>query len=103
MTKNTENQTKLPIKSLEIFGKTFIEGFWRKPSEGGFLKNKHARKFIVEDEEIIVSRTMNADYGKPGFKIVTKTRSSHILTTMPQSMQVTDELVKNTLLPLFER
>ena len=100
---NTENQIELPITSLNWIKDTIKNGFWRLPSEGGLSKNQHSVSKIFNQEEIIVGRSMNAgDYGKPGFKIVNKGRSSHIMSSRPQEYQITDERVETVLLPAIE-
>lgn len=101
---NTENQSELPISSLPWIKDSIVNGFWRLPSEGGLPKDKHSISATFDGEEILLGRSMNAgEYGKPGFKIVNKGRSSHILASRPQEFQITDERVQNVLLPLIAK
>ena len=102
--RNTEYQTELPMSSLHWIANTIQNGFWRLPSEGGLPKDKHSITATFDNEEILLGRSMNAgEYGKPGFKIVNKGRSSHILASRPQEFQITDERVQNVLLPLIAK
>lgn len=101
ITRDTENQTELPISALPWIARTIKDGFWRKPTDGGFDKNKHADRMIIDGEDILVSRTMNATYGNPGFKIANKSRQSHILKSISQEMSLPDELFESRLLELF--
>ncbi|PSU26968.1 hypothetical protein [Photobacterium lutimaris] len=101
---DTQNQLEIPILSLLWIKESILNGFWKKPSDGGFPKNKHACKAIFETEVILISRSMNAGYpGKMGVKIVNKSRSSHILPTWPQEIQITDDAVKAHLLPVIDK
>lgn len=99
---DTENQSELPIKSIPWIKDTIEIGFWRNPSEGGLPKNQHAVRSTFENEDILISRTMNASYGEPGFNIVNKSRRCYIISSMDQEMQITDKLLKSDLLALFD-
>lgn len=101
---DTENQTEIPIEALAWIKDVIINGFWKKPSEGGLPKDQHASKAVIEDEEIIVSRSMNAgEPGKPGFKIANKSRTCHIASFMNQEFQITDELLESEVFQVFDR
>ena len=101
---DTQNQIELPFTSLHWIKDRIINGFWKKPSEGGLPKNKHACKTNFNSEEILISRSMNAGYpGEMGFNIINKTRASHILPSWPQEIQFTDECVKSHLLPIIDK
>lgn len=100
--RNTEYQTELPLSALSWLKDTILNGFWKLPSEGGLPKDQHRCIAHFNSEEIIIGRSMNAgDYDKSGFKIVNKSRKSHILSSWPQEFQITDERVETVLLPLF--
>lgn len=101
---DTENQLELPLTSLSWLKDTIINGFWRPPSAGGLPKDKHSILGTFDGEEILLGRSMNAgEYGKTGFKIVNKSRKSHIMASRPQEFQITDERVEKVLLPLFDQ
>lgn len=101
---DTEAQTELPLTALQWIKDTIVDGFWRLPSQGGLPKNQHTCIATFDGEELLIGRSMNAgEYGKAGFKIVNKSRSSHILASQPQSYQITDERVETVLLPLFRK
>lgn len=100
---DTENQTEIPIKAIPWIADIIVNGFWRKPTDGGLPKTQHAVRSTIEGEDIIVSRTMNATYGHPGFKIVNKSRKCYIIGSMAQEMQIADEAFKDILLPLFDQ
>lgn len=103
-TRDTEYQTELPISSLGWLKNTILKGFWTSPSEGGLPKDQHRCSAQFDNEDIVLSRSMNAgDYEKSGFKIVNKSRKSHILPSWPQEFQITDERVEKVLLPLFDK
>ncbi len=102
--RNTEYQTELPLAATAWLKDKILNGFWKMPSEGGLPKDQHQCIATFDNEEIILGRSMNAgDYGKPGFKIVNKSRKSHILASWPQEFQITDERVETVLIPLFNR
>ena len=102
--RNTEYQTELPLSALSWLKETIVNGFWRLPSAGGLPKDKHSVSVTFDGEEILLGRSMNAgDYGRTGFKIVNKSRKSHILSSWPQEFQITDERVEKVLLPLIDR
>lgn len=102
--RNTEYQTELPLAAAAWIKDRILNGFWKLPSEGGLPKDQHQCIATFDSEEIIIGRSMNAgSYGKPGFKIVNKSRKSHILASWPQEFQITEERVENVLLPLFNR
>ena len=102
--RNTEYQTELPLSALGWLKETIVNGFWRLPSAGGLPKDKHSVSVTFDGEEILLGRSMNAgDYGRTGFKIVNKSRKSHILSSWPQEFQITDERVEKVLLPLIDR
>ena len=99
---DTENQLELPLTALPWLKDTIINGFWRQPSAGGLPKVQHSVSATFSGEEILLGRSMNAgDYAKPGFKIVNKSRESHIMASRPQEFQITDERVENVLPPIF--
>lgn len=101
---DTENQSELPLASLSWIKDTIVNGFWRLPSAGGLPKDKHSISATFDGEEILVGRSMNAgDYGRTGFKIVNKSRKSHIMPSRPQEFQITDERIEKVLIPLFSR
>ncbi|WNO60342.1 hypothetical protein [Rheinheimera sp. MMS21-TC3] len=101
---NTEDQTELPLSALQWIKDTIVDGFWRLPSQGGLPKNQHTCMAKFAGEELLIGRSMNAgEYGKAGFKIVNKSRSSHILASQPQTYQITDERVESVLLPLLSK
>ena len=102
--RNTEYQTELPLSALSWLKETIVNGFWRLPSAGGLPKDKHSVSATFDGEEILLGRSMNAgDYGRTGFKIVNKSRKSHILSSWPQEFQITDERVEKVLLPLIDQ
>lgn len=99
---DTENQLELPLAALPWLHNTIVDGFWRLPSAGGLPKNQHSVSATVGGEEILLGRSMNAGQdGKTGFKIVNKSRKSHIMASRPQEFQITDERLEKVLLPLF--
>lgn len=99
----TENQIEIPLSALSWLYDTIVNGFWRKPSDGGLAKNQHALSNMFEGEEILISRSSNAgQYGKGGVNIKNKSRNSYIASFMPQSIQVTDELLKSDLLDIIK-
>lgn len=101
---DTENQSELPLTSLSWLKETIVNGFWRLPSAGGLPKDQHSVSATFNGEEILLGRSMNAgDHGKTGFKIVNKSRRSHIMASRPQEFQITDEQVEKVLLPLIDR
>lgn len=101
---NTENQMELPIESVSWLRESIVNGFWRLPSVGGLPKDKHTVSATFDGEEILLGRSMNAgDYGRTGFKIVNKSRKSHIMSSRPQEFQITDERVEKVLFPLFDK
>ncbi|MBM34577.1 MAG: hypothetical protein CML22_09770 [Rheinheimera sp.] len=101
---DTENQLELPLAALPWLHDTIINGFWRLPSAGGLPKDQHSVSATFDGEDILLGRSMNAgDYGKTGFKIVNKSRKSHIMTSRPQEFQITDDRVEQVLLPLFNQ
>ncbi|MBV2130508.1 hypothetical protein KQY15_15545 [Rheinheimera sp. SM2107] len=101
---DTENQLELPLTALPWLKDTIINGFWRQPSAGGLPKDQHSVAATFSGEEILLGRSMNAgDYAKPGFKIVNKSRKSHIMASRPQEFQITDERVESVLLPLLSQ
>lgn len=103
-TSDTENQSELPIASLPWLRDSIVNGFWRLPSAGGLPKDKHTVSATFDGEEILLGRSMNAgDYGRTGFKIVNKSRKSHIMSSRPQEFQITDERVEKVLFPLFDK
>jgi len=59
---DTENQIELPYSSLKWIKDSIINGFWKKPSEGGLPKNIHACRATFDNEDILISRSMNAGY-----------------------------------------
>lgn len=98
----TENQIELPVPATRWIYDTIVNGFWRTPSEGGLAKNQHAVSKIFEGEEILISRSSNAgDYGKSGFNIRNKSRKSYIASFMPQSIQINDEILKDSILDII--
>lgn len=97
-----ENQIELPLSCLAWILDSIENGFWKLPSEGGLPKDKHGVHSFFNDEEILVVRSMNAGTDKPGFKIVNKSRSSHIVDAWPQNFVFTDEFAKQYLLPLLK-
>ncbi|KKO44712.1 hypothetical protein WG68_14295 [Arsukibacterium ikkense] len=102
--RNTEYQTELPLAAAAWIKDRILNGFWKLPSEGGLPKDQHQCIVTFDSEEIIIGRSMNAGrHGKPGFKIVNKSRKSHILASWPQEFQITDERVEKVLLPLFDQ
>ncbi|MDP5134642.1 hypothetical protein ORJ04_01595 [Rheinheimera baltica] len=102
--RNTEYQTELPLSALSWLKDTILNGFWKLPSEGGLPKDQHRCMAYFDNEEIIIGRSMNAgDYGRTGFKVVNKSRKSHILSSWPQEFQITDDRVEKVLLPLIDR
>ena len=101
---NTENQMELPIESLSWLRDFIANGFWRSPSAGGLPKGMHTVSATFDGEEILLGRSMNAgDYGRTGFKIVNKSRKSHIMASRPQEFQITDERVEKVLFPMFDK
>lgn len=97
-----EEQIEIPLVAISWIKDTIVNGFWRKPSEGGLAKNQHAVTKLI-GEELLISRSMNAGtYGKAGFNIRNKSRSSYILDFEPQSVQITDELLQSSLLQIFD-
>ncbi|WP_214000599.1 hypothetical protein [Arsukibacterium sp.] len=101
---DTENQLELPLTALPWLKDTIINGFWRQPSAGGLPKDQHSVSATFSGEEILLGRSMNAgDFAKPGFKIVNKSRASHIMASRPQEFQITDERVEKVLLPLLSQ
>ena len=97
-----ENQIEIPIDAVEWLENTIVNGFWKKPTDGGLPKNQHAVSKIFKNEEILISRSSNAGtYEKGGFNIRNKARSSYILSSRPQSIQITDDVVKLHLLKFF--
>ncbi|MCH8498310.1 MAG: hypothetical protein LAT63_07520 [Marinobacter sp.] len=97
----TENQIEIPISSLSWVLDSIENGFWKNPSEGGFPKNKHGVSRVFDEEEILVVRSMNAGSDKPGFKIVNKSRSSHIIDAWPQNFVFTDDFAVTYIFPIF--
>ena len=94
-----ENQIEIPIDAAKWLENTIVSGFWRKPSSGGLPKNQHAASKVFIGEEVLISRSSNAGvYGRGGFNIRNKSRSSYILSSRPQSIQVTDTVVELHLL-----
>lgn len=101
---DTENQLELPRAALSWLQDAIVNGFWRKPSAGGLPKDQHSVSATFDGEDILLGRSMNAgDYGKTGFKIVNKSRNSHIMASRPQEFQITDERVEKVLLPLLQQ
>lgn len=89
-----ENQIEIPIVAAKWLEDIIVNGFYEKPIDGGLAKNQHARSEIFWDEEILISRSSNAgSYGKMGFNIRNKARSSYILSSRPQSIQITDDII----------
>lgn len=102
--RNTEYQTELPLAATAWLKDLILNGFWKLPSEGGLPKDQHQCIATFDSEEIIIGRSMNAGtFGKAGFKIINKSRPSHILTSWPQEFQITDERVEKVLLPMLEQ
>lgn len=90
-----ENQIEIPIVAAKWLENIIVNGFYEKPIDGVLAKNQHAKSEIFRDEEIVISRSSNAGlYGKMGFNIRNKARSSYILSSRPQSIQITDDIIK---------
>ncbi len=97
-----ENQIEIPIVAAEWLENIIVNGFWKKPTDGGLPKNQHAVSEVFQGEEILISRSSNAGtYGKGGFNIRNKARNSYILSTRPQSIQITDDIVELYILNLL--
>ncbi len=98
-----EEQLELPLLSLIWVKSSIVDGFWQKPSDGGFAKNKHASKTEIESEELLISRSMHAgEHDKAGFNFLNKTRKSHISSFRHQELQLSDDILESTILPLFD-
>lgn len=97
-----ENQIELPLSSLSWVVTSIENGLWKDPSDGEFPSNKHGINKVFDNEEILILRSMYAGTDKPGFKIVNKSRSSHIRASSPQSLTFTDEFGDKYLLPLLK-
>lgn len=100
---NLESQLELPLTSLEWLRRSIVDGFYKLPSEGGFTSNQHACRTIESGEDLMLVRSMNVEYGKPGFKIINKSRPSYIMDSLPQSLQITDDEVENYFIPAIDR
>lgn len=101
---DTESQTELPIESIFWIKDTIVNGFWKKPSQGGLPKTEHSVENTIKEENILLGRSMNAgDYNKKGFKIVNKSRSSYILSFRPQELQISDELLASKIFQIFDK
>ena len=98
-----ENQTEIPKSALGWIYDTITKGFWRKPSEGGLPKNQHAVRKEFDGEDLIITRTMNAVYGEPGFALKNKSRQSYISKTSNQQVAITDSDLKDSVLDLFNQ
>ena len=102
-TKNLENQTEIPKNALGWIVDTIRDGFWKKPTEGGLPRNQHAARLKFDGEDLILTRTMNATYGEPGFAIKNKSRHSYISKTSSQQVAITDKHMKSGVLDLFNQ
>ena len=102
-TKNLENQTEIPKSALGWITDTIKDGFWCKPSDGGLPKNQHAVRKEFDGEDLIITRTMNAVYGEPGFALKNKSRQCYISKTSNQEVAITDSDLEDSVLDLFNQ
>ena len=98
-----ESQLELPVASLWWIRRSIADGFYKLPSEGGFDSSQHACSSIESGEDLMLVRSMNVEYSKPGFKIINKSRPSYIMDSLPQSLQITDDEVENYFIPAIDR
>lgn len=102
-TEATENQMEVPVSCAPWLIDCIENKFWLPPSQGGLAKDKHSLSDIFEGEKITISRSMNAGTpGKPGFTIVNSSRKSHLVRSLRQEHQITDDQTSGYLLPALK-
>jgi len=93
-------QVVMPIASIGWLIHTIENKFWLPPSQGGLAKNIHFVEIEVDNERIILQRSMNAGAeSEMGFSIGNKSRPSDILPSTTQQCSISDYLLKNFILP----
>lgn len=97
-----KEQIEIPIEACAWIADVIENGFWKLPSEGGLPRNKHGVTAKFAEEEVGVSRSMNAGTDQPGFRIVNKSRKSPGLEFFwPQSISFADTYFEKYLLSIF--
>ena len=76
--RDVEAQLELLLNCLHWITDSIVNGFWKRPSEGGFKNNLHTVEASFDEERILISRSMNAgEYEKKGFKFTNKPPSPY--------------------------
>lgn len=101
--RRTRSQLVLPVSAAKWIGFSIKNGFWRRPTDGGFPKDQHCIDGEFDCENIRVRRSMNAGVeGEMGFTIINLSRNSYVSPSSKQSGIYTDKLLVEFILPFFE-
>ena len=94
-----ENQTEIPSSSISWLIDCIENKFWGNSGD----KNIHGYSTIIDGEEIVITRSVNAgSYQQAGFNITNKTKKSYINGWSDQKVQLKDRHLKDILLPAFK-